>query len=91
MLHRISPVLVVSLSSLLLFLAGCRGPHLGQRIGGEALGCGGIIVLILAIYALVNIIGSDADTGTKVLWALLVFFLPLLGFILWWFFGPRRA
>jgi hypothetical protein len=88
--QRYSILAVGTLTLLPLFLAGCREPHLGRRIGGEAWSCGGLIVLILAIYAIVNILQSDADTGSKVLWTLLVFFLPLVGFIIWLFFGPRK-
>lgn len=78
------------LAPLALFVAGCRGPHLGQRVSAEYIGCGGLLVLILAVYAIVNIVGSTADSGTKVLWVLLVFFVPLLGFVLWLFFGPKK-
>lgn len=49
----------------------------------------GLIVLILDIWAIVHIVGSSASTGAKVLWALLIIFLPLLGFIIWFFAGPR--
>ncbi len=27
----------------------------------------------------------------KVLWTLLIFFLPLLGLVIWYFAGPRKA
>ena len=50
---------------------------------------GGLIVLVLDIWALVSIFGSRASTGTKVLWILLVLVLPVLGFIIWFFAGPR--
>jgi hypothetical protein len=49
----------------------------------------GIIVLILDIWAIVNIVGSSASTGAKVLWALLIIILPVVGFIIWYFAGPR--
>ena len=49
----------------------------------------GLIVLIADIYALVNILGSHASNGNKVVWVLVVLFLPVLGFILWYFMGPR--
>jgi hypothetical protein len=52
-------------------------------------GLGGFILLILDIWALVSIISSSASTGRKVLWSLLVIVLPLVGFILWLFLGPR--
>lgn len=57
----------------------------------EVTGIGGVILLGLAIWAIVSIVGSNASTGKKVLWCLLVLLLPLLGFILWVFFGPRSA
>ncbi|MEO0745597.1 MAG: PLD nuclease N-terminal domain-containing protein [Pseudomonadota bacterium] len=58
-------------------------------MGIEVAGIGGFILLVLNIWAIVSIIGSGASTGGKVLWCLLVFVLPLLGFIIWFFAGPR--
>ena len=55
----------------------------------EIRGLGGLIVLVLDIWALVSIINSRASTGTKVMWSLLVLILPVLGFIIWLFVGPR--
>lgn len=54
-------------------------------------GFGGLIILALDIWALVSIFGSAASTGTKVVWALIVILLPVVGFILWFFLGPRAA
>lgn len=51
----------------------------------------GLIVLALNIWALISIVGSNASTGGKVVWALLVLILPVLGFIIWFFAGPRSA
>jgi hypothetical protein len=51
----------------------------------------GVLVLIADIYAIVNIIQSSADTGTKVVWTVVVILLPVLGFLLWYFMGPRTA
>lgn len=58
-------------------------------MGLEITGIGGLILLILDIWAIVSIINSGASTGSKVLWCLLVVVLPLVGFILWLIFGPR--
>ncbi len=52
-------------------------------------GLGGLIVLLLDIWALISILGSSASTGTKLLWVLLVLVLPVLGVILWLLAGPR--
>jgi hypothetical protein len=54
-------------------------------------GLGGLIVLIADVWAIINIFQSSASTGDKVLWTVVVFLLPVLGFILWFFFGPRTA
>ena len=51
----------------------------------------GFIVLALDIWALISVIGSDASTGRKVIWVLVVLVLPVRGFILWLLFGPRAA
>jgi hypothetical protein len=51
----------------------------------------GVLVLIADVWAIVNILQSGADTGKKVLWTVIVILLPVLGFILWFFFGPRTG
>lgn len=57
----------------------------------ELTGLGGLIILVLDIWAIVAIVGSGATTGSKVLWILLVLILPLIGFLIWLVAGPRRA
>ena len=54
-------------------------------------GLGGLIVLVADVWAVVNILQSGADTGKKVLWTVLVILLPVLGFILWYFLGPKTG
>jgi Phospholipase_D-nuclease N-terminal len=54
-------------------------------------GIGGFILLVLDIWAIVSVVGSRASTGGKVIWVLVILFLPLLGFIGWLIFGPRSA
>jgi hypothetical protein len=49
----------------------------------------GLLILIADIYAIVKTVQSNADTLTKVLWIVAILFLPILGVILWYFFGPR--
>jgi hypothetical protein len=51
----------------------------------------GLLVLIADIWAIVNIFQSSATTGKKVLWTVLVVVLPVLGFIIWFFAGPRSG
>ena len=49
----------------------------------------GLLVLIADVWAIVNILQSSADTGAKVVWTVVVLLLPLLGFMLWYFLGPK--
>ena len=51
----------------------------------------GLIVLIADVWAIVNIFQSSADMAKKVIWTVLVIILPVLGFILWYFLGPKTA
>jgi hypothetical protein len=51
----------------------------------------GILVLIADVWAIINIIQSSANTDRKVLWTVLVVLLPVLGFILWYFLGPKSG
>ena len=54
-------------------------------------GLWGLIVLAADVWALLNIFQSSADTGAKVLWIVIVILLPVLGFILWYFLGPKSG
>jgi len=54
-------------------------------------GVGGFIVLVLDVWAIVSVLGSRAGTGSKVIWVILILLLPVLGFLLWLFFGPRSG
>jgi hypothetical protein len=51
----------------------------------------GLIGLALTIWALINVVLSGATTGAKVLWVLLLILIPFIGFIIWFFAGPRKA
>jgi len=49
----------------------------------------GLLVLVADVWAIVNIMQSSADTGAEVVWTVVVLVLPILGFILWYFLGPK--
>ena len=53
-------------------------------------GIGGLIVLIADIYAIIMILQSPAKNIEKLVWALAVFLLPLIGLVIWYFAGPGR-
>ena len=50
----------------------------------------GLIILVLDIIAIVSILKSSADTGTKLLWVVLVILLPVIGMCLYFLMGPGR-
>lgn len=54
-------------------------------------GLWGVLVLAGDIWALMNIFQSALSGEKKLLWALLVILLPVLGLILWFFLGPRTG
>ena len=49
----------------------------------------GLLILIADVWAIVNIAQSRVTTGVRVFWVVLVLVLPLVGFIIWLFAGPR--
>jgi len=55
-------------------------------IGGGVLG---FIIFVLDIYAIIKIVGSSASTLAKIIWVLVVLFLPVVGLIAWFFIGPK--
>ena len=50
----------------------------------------GVLVFVLDIIAIVSILKSSADSGTKLLWIVLVILLPFLGMLLYFLMGPGR-
>lgn len=60
---------------------------MGIEIGGII----GLIILVLDIWAIVNVFQSSASTGSKVIWTLLILILPVVGLLIWLFAGPRSS
>lgn len=60
-------------------------------MGIEVNGIIGLIILVLDIWAIVKVIGSGASDGKKVLWVVVIVLLPVLGFLLWFIFGPKSG
>ena len=51
----------------------------------------GLIILIADIWAIVHVFGSRHSVGAKVLWTVLILIFPVVGFLIWLFFGPRAV
>ncbi|HCC80612.1 MULTISPECIES: PLDc N-terminal domain-containing protein [unclassified Methylophaga] len=49
----------------------------------------GLIWLIIVIWAILKVAKSGAGTLAKVLWILILLFFPVIGFIIWFFLGPK--
>ncbi|QXI39855.1 PLDc N-terminal domain-containing protein [Pseudomonas xantholysinigenes] len=58
-------------------------------MGSTFNGLVGLIILALDIWAVLNVLKSNAEIGIKVLWILLIVLLPVLGLIIWAIAGPR--
>jgi len=74
--------------------AGLSGIVIPQQPGSEHMrfeygGLLGLLILVADIWAIINVIGSSASTGKKVLWVVFILLLPVIGFIVWFFAGPR--
>jgi hypothetical protein len=52
-------------------------------------GISGLLILALDIWAIMSVVNSNASTGTKVGWTVLIIVLPILGFLIWLIAGPR--
>lgn len=52
-------------------------------------GLTGVLILAGDIWAVLNISQSSVSNLKKLIWILLVLFLPVLGLLLWFFLGPR--
>jgi hypothetical protein len=64
-------------------------------MGIESMGVGyglfGLVILVLDIWGILNVIGSRAAIGVKLLWILLIVILPVIGLIFWFLTGPRSV
>jgi len=58
---------------------------------GLELGLLGLIALVLIVYALYHVVGSNSSILAKALWTVALIVFPLIGFIAWLIFGPRAA
>lgn len=54
----------------------------------EVQGILGVLILFADIYAILKIFQSSAGVGVKAAWIVAVLLLPVLGLVIWFFFGP---
>jgi hypothetical protein len=46
------------------------------------------ILLLASVFVILRVFGSSATKGEKILWLVIIIFLPLIGIISWYFVGP---
>lgn len=51
----------------------------------------GLAIFVIDIWAIVKTLQSPVTPGTKILWVVIIFLLPVVGVILWYFLGPRAG
>ena len=60
-------------------------------MGFEVGGIFGLVILVADIWAIVSTFQSQASTGKKVIWIVLVLILPVIGFVVWLLAGPKSG
>ena len=58
-------------------------------MGLEVGGLFGLLILIADVWAIVKTVQSNASTGAKVVWIVLILILPVFGLLIWLLFGPK--
>ncbi|SDW82616.1 PLDc N-terminal domain-containing protein [Litoreibacter albidus] len=51
----------------------------------------GLVVFALDVWAIALIINTRIETAQKVIWILLILFLPVIGLLIWYFAGPKPS
>ena len=51
----------------------------------------GIAGLIVAIIGILDVVKSSMTGGNKALWIILILVLPVIGFVIYWFVGRKKA
>ncbi len=49
----------------------------------------GLLLLTAIVWAIVNVAQSQASSGAKALWIVLLLVLPVIGLVIWLIAGPR--
>ncbi len=49
----------------------------------------GLVVFILDVLAIIGVLQSNLDTVKKLIWILVILFLPVVGMILWFLIGNK--
>jgi hypothetical protein len=84
----VRPLLLAVLAPLTVLLSGCSGPNLIERLSTANWGFWGTVIIVLDLVALVDLLGDGTrSTTSRVVWVLLIVFMPILGVILYFVLG----
>ena len=81
---RLSPAALLPL--LLLVVSSCS-----RYNNNGSLSIGGVIYLIRAIYAVVNLLKQDWSLTKKLVWGAIIWFFPIGGSIIYLLFSGRSS
>jgi len=59
------------------------------NFGNGGFGLLGLLIFVADIWAILNIAQSSSENLKKAIWIVIIVFLPVLGLVLWFLFGPR--
>lgn len=48
-----------------------------------------LIWLVIVIWAIIKVANSSAGAGAKALWIVILLVFPVIGFLIWFFLGPK--
>ena len=51
----------------------------------------GLIIFVLDILAIISVIQSGLEPVMKLVWVLVILVLPLIGLLLWYLIGSKKA
>ena len=51
----------------------------------------GLVILVLDVVAIVDVVKSSFETGKKILWSVLIALLPVVGLVLYYLVGKKKA
>ena len=88
-MHRTSLLSAFIIAILAFVVAGCDGPDNLIELANRPFGYGifGIVLLILDVIAIVNVLKQNRSTISKLIWILLIVFMPVVGLILYYLFA----
>lgn len=78
------------LAALMAFFASLTLTSCSRHDGYGGYTMWGALILILDIVAMIDVLRQNWDLGKKILWIAIIYFLPVLGLILYYLLAGRN-